>query len=217
MSELILPPLLNAVQSEAPFESAIKNVQMRKTGAGDLLWSKDQRRVKFAIILEPDVSTEKAVEMLPLTLVALGDCLGVLVPPQVGVQFRPPLQATVNAGIVGSVKAAMAETDISSDIPDWLVVGIEVGLARQNGDAEPGLDPDITTLDEEGCEDLDRNKFIETFARHFLSWMAIWNDDGFAPVARSWKFKAEDESDPIVELMLEITARYPSTFESNTK
>lgn len=217
MTEPILPPLLNAVQSEAPFESAINNVQIRKAGAGDLLWSKDQKRVKFAIILEPDVSTEKAVEMLPLTLVALGDCLGVVVPPQVGVQFRPPLQATVNAGIVGGVEAAMAETKSVSDIPDWLVVGIEVGLARQNDDAEPGLDPDITTLDEEGCEDLDRNKFIETFARHFLSWMAIWDDDGFAPIARSWKFKAEDESDPIIEMMLEMTKRYPSTFESNTK
>lgn len=217
MTEPVLPPLLNAVQSEAPFESAIKNVQMRKAGAGDLLWSKDQGRVKFAIILEPDVSAEKAVEMLPLTLATLGDCLGVLVPPQVGVQFRPPLQATVNAGIVGGVEAAMAETESDSDIPDWLVVGIEVGLARQNNDAEPGLDPDITTLDEEGCEDLDRNKFIETFARHFLSWMAIWNDDGFAPIARSWKFKAEDESDPIIEMMLEMTKRHPSLHESNSK
>ena len=210
MIEPVLPPLLNAVQSESPFESAIRKVQLREAGAGDLFWSKNQKRVKLAIILEPDVSADQAVEMLPLTLVALGDCLGVLVPPQVGVQFRPPLQVTVNAGKVGGVSAAMSMTENNAGIPDWLVVGIDVGLSRQNDDPEPGLDPDITTLDEEGCDDLDRNKFIETFARHFLSWMAVWNDDGFLRVARSWKFKAEDESDPIIELMLEIVVRHES-------
>lgn len=216
MTAPVLPPLLNSVQSETPFENAIKHVQLRKADAGDLFWSNCQKRVKFAIILEPEVSAEKAVEMLPLTLVALGDCLGVLVPPQVGVQFRPPLQATVNAGIVGGIEAAMAETVGNKDIPDWLVVGIEIGLSRNSDDLEPGLDPDITTLDEEGCEELDRNKFIETFARHFLSWMAIWNDDGFSSIARSWKFKAEDESNPIIEMMLAMTTRYPSAYEGNS-
>ena len=56
---------------------------------------------------------------------------------------------------------------------------------------EPGHAPDFTTLDEEGCGDLTSAKFIETWCRHFLAWLNIWQDDGFAPVSKSWIFRAD--------------------------
>ena len=193
-----MPPLLKAIKSTDPFETALHNLRAgtTATGAGDLFWSPQQQVSKLAIVLEPDVPASQAMQMVPLAMVALGDCLGVLVPPQVAVQFRSPLQVIINGGVAGNVSAAMATTQSANQVPDWLVLGVEVGLARADDAPAPGLQPDLTTLDEEGCENPEPVRFIETYARHFLSWMAIWQDEGFAPIVRSWKFKAEDESEP---------------------
>ena len=199
----VVPPLLNAIRASDPFDTALQNLTTGSagTGAGDLFWSSDNKVTNLAIVLEPDVSKRQALEMIPLAMVALGDCLGVLVPPQVAVQFRSPLQIVVNGGVAGVVTAAIDGNDTKETSPDWLLLGVEVGLARADDAPDPGLTPDQTTLDEEGCEALGHIKFIETYARHFLSWMAIWQDEGFTSVARSWKFKAEDESDPDMELI----------------
>ncbi len=196
-----LPPLLNAVLAENPFEDAIAGLRARKAGAGDVFFSDDTDRARFAVILEPDVPAAKALEMVPLAMAALGDCISALVPPQVAVQFRPTLRVLVNNGIAGGIKAAISQTASDNEIPDWMVIGVETGLSRDAGLPEPGEQPDITTLDEEGCDNLDRNRFIETFARHFLTWLSIWQEDGFAPVARSWKFKDEEQNQPDMDVI----------------
>jgi len=73
------------------------------------------------------------------------------------------------------------------------------------------MQPDLTTLDEEGFENPDHIKFIETYARHFLSWLAVWNEDGFATIARSWKFKAENEMAPDMEQFGKFVSIHEST------
>lgn len=193
---MILPPLLNGIRAQDPFDFAVKQVRQRKAGAGDLYWSHKQDDVDLAIVLEPDVACSRAMEMVPLVMVALSDCLAVLLPPQVAVQFRQSKSIIVNGGIVGGIKSAMAKTENQTDVPDWLVLSVTVGLSRTDTSNEPGLNPDVTTLDEEGWEQVSQSKFTETFARHFLSWLAVWKDDGFKPVARAWKFKAEEETEP---------------------
>jgi len=205
MTGLNLPPLLNGVESPSPFDTAIFQVRQQKAGAGDLFWSPATDVAEFALILEPDVDHDKALEMVPLAMVALADCLAILLPPQVAIEFRDLQQLIVNGGIAGGIATA-----ISKQQSDWLVIAIRVGLGRTESQSEPGEQPDITTLDEEGWEDLDRSKFVETFARHFLSWLAIWNDDGFAPIARAFRFKAEDKQDPDLKLADKNIARYES-------
>jgi BirA family biotin operon repressor/biotin-[acetyl-CoA-carboxylase] ligase len=211
MDELILPPLLNAICCEQPFQTAIEQVRQRKAGAGDLFWSRDQAIANIAIVLEPEVTRDRVIEMLPLTLVALSDCLAVLLPPQVGVGFRDCFHLVVNGGVAGTIRAAISKIDSNTDIPDWLVLELKVGLERTDTDEEPGLQPDITTMDEEGWEDISLNKFIETFARHFLSWLVAWQDDGFGKIARAWKFKSEDKKDPDIMKFIKVTTEYEST------
>ncbi|MCP4185370.1 MAG: hypothetical protein GY761_19015 [Hyphomicrobiales bacterium] len=196
MKELDLPPLLNAISAQKPFDAAVSQVRHRMAGAGDLFWSHNQNNVDIAIVLEPEVSSIRALEMVPLAMVALSDCLAVLLPPQVAVQFRDSRSIVVNGGIVGELTTAMAKTNSENDIPDWLVLSLTTGLNRAESDDEPGFNPDFTTLDEEGWEMVSQNEFTETFARHFLSWLAAWNDDGFCTIARAWKFKAEEQLEP---------------------
>ena len=210
MNDLTIPPLLNPREVDKPFETAIESVRTRQAGAGDLFWTTSPTQADFAIVLEPDVSRVQALEMVPMALVALSDCLAVLLPPQVAIMFRDEQTVVVNGGIVGGVNAAMARTENENETPDWMVVSVKLGLQRLDNAGDPGLQPDITTLDEEGWENPDLYQLIETFSRHFLSWMAVWDDGGFSQIARAYKFKAEDESCPDMN----VIARNITVFES---
>lgn len=168
-------------------------------GAGDVLWKKSYEVVDLAIVLEPDIPLEKAVQMIPLTMVACGDSLGALTPPQVGVSFKWPNMIKVNYGNVGLVRA-MADMRAKSTggAPDWLIIGLTIRLRHNSKKFEPGSNPDITALAEEGCPDLTCSKFIESFSRHFLTWINYWQDDGFKPVHAAWLFRATDQKQETV-------------------
>ncbi len=210
-SELFLPPLLNAIMVEKPFQTAIDKTQARQAGAGDFFWAQDPSVSDFAIVLEPDVSFEKSLEIVPLALVALSDCLASILPPQVAVQFRDFQNVTINGGVAGSVNAAISKTQSRSDIPDWLIISINITLTRDNSISEPGSEPDITALGEEGWDVINQNTVLETYSRHFLSWLANWTDDGFDNVVRAWKFKAENEQKPDMDIFEQSITLYEST------
>jgi len=62
------PPLLNGhflASDEDAFSVACKRAESGQLGAGDVLWSSNPSKVDTAIILEPDVPLETAVQMLP--------------------------------------------------------------------------------------------------------------------------------------------------------
>ena len=210
MTDLILPPLLNPIETAEPFSTAVEQVRQRKAGAGDLFWTSSNILANFAIVLEPDVNYARAVEMIPLALVALSDCLAVVLPPQVAVQFRDDHNVIVNGGLVGGIDAAMSLKTANKEIPDWLVLSINVALRQPEDAGEPGLQPDITTLDEEGWEEPDLPKFIETYARHFLSWMATWDDDGFDQITRAYAFKSENKTGPDMNTCIEAVTMFES-------
>lgn len=211
MSDLLLPPLLNPIEVSGPFETAITCVRQRKCGAGDFFWEPSLTQADFAIVLEPDVVADRAVEMVPLAMVAASECLAVLLPPQVAVQFRDHQVITVNGGTVGSITTAMARQTSQSDPPDWLVLSIKIALAWPEETDDPGLQPDVTALQEEGWGNPDVHKILETFARHFLTWISVWQEEGFEPVARAWKFKDENEAEPDMAAVLQNLKLFEST------
>ena len=189
------PPLLTGhgySGATDPFELAQDRARAGKLGAGDVAWSRDNALVRFSIVLEPDVSRARAAEILPLTAVALGDCIGALTPPQVAVTFLWPGTILVNGAQVGEVKAALAEAadgDSRDAPPDWLVIGAILRLKRGANEPEPGHTPQFTTLDEEGCTEVTGVELIESATRHFLAWLHRWQSDGFDIVADAWMFR----------------------------
>lgn len=210
MDDMILSPLFKSICLEDPFEGAIDLVRKRQAEVGDLFWSPDNSTASLAIVLAPEVAFDRVVEMLPLSMVALGECLAEILPPQVSVRFRDLKTVIINDGVVGHVEAAVAKTKLISDVPDWLVIGVVVKLDHSGVEAEPGAQPDITALIEEGWDNVDRNKFIEIFSRHFQSWLAIWQDDGVGRLADGWKLKSEDESEPDMNRFSEIILQFES-------
>lgn len=198
LAEPELPPLLKGRRSlpgTSALKSAVRGAQSHELGAGDLIWSDDANTATFAIVLEPDMVLAKAIQVLPLTMSAIGDCIGVLTPPQVGLTYHWPNQIRVNDAIAGSIALVSSTTD-PEEVPDWLVISIAITIQFGPDAAEPGHDRERTSLVEEGCEGLTNVHFIESCSRHFLTWLNIWQDDGFRPVHQNWieRMAGQDEA-----------------------
>jgi len=205
MPDPTFPPLLKGHDvpgTKSAFETACAHATSHERGAGDVVWSRHASQIDIAIILEPDVPLGTAVQMLPLSMVAIGDCLGALTPPQVGLTFTWPGIIRLNGAHAGVMKAAAGGERDAKQVPDWMVVGLWLRHKREDKDLEPGEVPDQTWLSEEGCEDLTRTEIIESYSRHFLTWLNNWNEDGFKSVHASWLFRAH-ESDAEIAFELE--------------
>ncbi|MCY0149376.1 biotin/lipoate--protein ligase family protein [Hoeflea sp. G2-23] len=180
------PPLLtgHAVPThEDPLQVAFEGARLGRFSAGDLCWSLAETHARAAIILEPECCLAKALPMAPLMMVAIGDALGAIGPPNLALMYHWPTTLLVNGGEVGEVFLRGPEAAGLADIPEFIVLGFSVTMSvpAEIFDA-PGLVRNTTALFEEGCGDLDRTQVIEAVARHFLSWVDTWEHDGFAPV-----------------------------------
>ncbi|MFQ5625897.1 MAG: biotin/lipoate--protein ligase family protein [Methyloligellaceae bacterium] len=198
------PPLLKGhgvPGTESAYEVACARASAGELGAGDVIWSQHTSRVDVAIVLEPEVALEMAVQMLPLSMVAIGDCLGALTPPQVGLTFTWPGEVRVNGAFAGTMKAAAGGKRDASAVPGWMVLGLWLRLRREDSEPEPGDVPDRTWLSEEGCVELTHAEIIESYSRHFLTWINSWNEDGFKSVHASWLYRGHEKDEEVtVEL-----------------
>ncbi len=206
LTEPTFPPRLSGLRlapGEAPLDAAIARARNGEVGAGDVLWSPDGQRAALAIVLEPECPLRQALQMAALAQVAAGDCLGALTPPQVGVTFRWPRGILVNRGRVGGIDLAWPKDCALDAVPDWLVVAISIALKYDADAPEPGFTPHRTVMAEEGCPELGSAELIESYVRHFLTWLNEWQDEGFRPVSEAWSWRAEGrEEDEAVTIAL---------------
>ena len=82
----------------------------------------------------------------------------------------------------------------AGQVPDWLVVsaGLQIAAPR-----EERQDWSRTSLDEEAGAGITRTDILQSLAAHFLTWLNIWQDEGFRPVHDQWLFRAEGRETPI--------------------
>lgn len=183
------PPLLSGIvtaDGDDPVEIAHAKVRAGEAGAGDLFWSPSERQLSTALVLEPDVAARQALEVAYITMVAFGDCLGAMAPPEVGVMYRWPSMILVNGAEAGSVSVHLPDDCGDDRTPDWMVIGLCLDIIPPDGGPEPGHCVDRTTLWDEGCGFLTRTQLLESFARHFKTWLHRWEVDGSRPVREAW-------------------------------
>lgn len=201
LADPVLPPILTAHAVDAArdvFAAAVAGARDGSYGAADCLWSRRTARAEFALVLEPDVPARRARQMGPLAFTAIADSLGSTMPPKTSVLLRWPGTILVNGAAAGEIRLAMADV-VSPDVPpEWLVVGASIRLTRAPGRREPGEEPDVTVLFEEGGGDLDRTAVLQSAVAHVLAWLARWQDDGFACVHESFIGRVEGHETPAV-------------------
>ena len=164
---------------------------------GTFFWARREDRAQCAVLLAPDRPAAAALLVSYVALLGLCEALGAVAPPEVPVTFGWPDRFLVNDAFAGSIRVRMPAVEDPDAIPDWLAVGLDVLLAGDPEDPDPGRDVDRTSLYEEGCGDVTATALLENFARYFLNWINRWQDDGFAPVKAHWLARAVDYGEEV--------------------
>jgi len=188
-----LPPLMSGhpvAASQEAFAAALAAVKAKAAGAGDLFWSEAVNRLDLALVLEPEVPAMRALQVHMAVMVALGDALGALGPPEMAVHYRWPSTVLINGAGAGRVRTALSGMADGKEVPAYMVTSAVLNIHPAVA-GEPGHAPDTTSLWDEGCSDIDRTRLIESLARHILTWIDTWETDGFAPVHEMWCGRAE--------------------------
>lgn len=184
--ELRLPPSFTPVRLRERGDAFAHAVAVAaKEGAGTLVHVGRFDLAEFALVLEPEEPLSRARLAFYAGMTALTEALIAFAQPETVLEIRWPDAVTVNLGLVGGGRLAWPEGVAEADVPPWLVFG---GMIRTNlmGVNEPGLNPSVTSLDQEGFESIETGEVIASFARNFMVALDGWQETGFAAVARSY-------------------------------
>lgn len=184
--ELTLPPAYSAVRLREWGDAFAQAVTLAtERGAGTLVYVGRFDAAEFALVLEPSEPLMQARRVLYAGMAALADALAGAAPPETAIHIEWPDALYVNWGLVGGGRLAWPQRVAENQIPEWLVFGGTIRTASMN-DADPGVMPDITALDEEGFAEIGASQLIESFARNFMHAIDTWHESGFAGVTKSY-------------------------------
>lgn len=184
-TELTLPPPFTLVRlRELGDAFAHATSVAEKQGAGTLVYVGRFDLAEFAVVLEPDEPLRLARRTLYAGMVALADALTAQAQPETAILIDWPDSISVNHGTVGGGRLAWPKGTREDETPPWLVFGAMIRTVSMS--AEPGLNPLVTALEEEGFTDMMSDQVVESFARYFMVALDAWNERGFGAVARSY-------------------------------
>jgi biotin-(acetyl-CoA carboxylase) ligase len=184
--ELTLPPPFTLVRLRElgdafAYATSIASGQ----GAGTLVYVGRFDLAEFAVVLEPDEPLRLARRAFYAGMAALTDALTAHAQPETAIAIDWPDSISVNGGMVGGGRLAWPEETGEGETPPWLVFGAMIRTVSMSG-ADPGLNPLVTALEEEGFSDAMSDHVVESFARHFMVAIDAWEEKGFGAVARSY-------------------------------
>ena len=185
-SELALPPPFSAVRLREVGDAFAHAISVAaEQGAGTLVYVGRFDLAEFAVVLEPDEPLLKARRVFYAGMAALADALATYAQPETSIIIDWPDSLLVNQGLVGGGRLAWPQDAREIDTPPWLVFGGMIRTVSMTG-TEPGLNPLVTALEEEGFTDVMSNHVVESFARHLMVALDSWQESGFGAVAKSY-------------------------------
>ena len=184
-SPLSLPPGFRLVTlREVGDAFAHARTHAAELGAGTLVFVGRFDLSEFAIVLEPDEPLSAARRAFYAGMAALGNSLAAYAPPEKRIEFVWPDAIRVDGGLVGGGQLAWSDGP-EDELPQWLVFGAMIRTVSMVED-EPGLRPLSAALEEEGFEELGAGQLAESFARHLMTAVDLWGEEGFGAVAKNY-------------------------------
>jgi biotin-(acetyl-CoA carboxylase) ligase len=185
-AELILPPPYHAVRLREfgdAFAHAVTLAPQR--GAGTLVYVGRFDLAEFAVVLEPTEPLAQGRSVFYAGMAALADAIAAAAPPETAIHIEWPDALYVNWALVGGGRLAWPAETGAGNVPEWLVFGAMIRTASST-EADPGLTPDLTALDEEGFAEISSNSIIEGFARNLMLLLSDWQEGHFTAVRKSY-------------------------------
>lgn len=185
-TELALPPPFVAVRLRELGDAFAHAISVAsKQGAGTLVYVGRFDLAEFAVVLEPDEPLKHARRALYAGMVGLAEALAAHAQPETSIAIDWPDAILVNGGLVGGGRLAWPKGIKEDETPPWLVFGGMIRTVSMTG-IEPGLNPLVTALEEEGFTDVLSTQLVESFARSFMLTVDAWQEGGFAAVAKNY-------------------------------
>jgi hypothetical protein len=179
------PPFRQVALREAGDAFAHAKAIAAAEGAGTLVHVGRFDLAEFAVVLEPEEPLRHARRSLYLGLCALGDALAALAPPEKPISFDWPDAIRVDGGLIGGARLAWPAAAAEDEPPAWLVFGAMIRTVAM-GDGGPGLLPLTAALEQEGFDDPDPGRLVESFARQLLATVDTCRERGFGEVAKRY-------------------------------
>jgi biotin-(acetyl-CoA carboxylase) ligase len=184
--ELSLPPPFTLVTLREVGDAFAHAVDIApKQGAGTLVYVGRFDLAEFAVVLEPDEPLRTARRAMYMGMAALLDALLTHAPPEKPIAIDWPDAIRVDGGLVGGGRLAWPQGASEDEPPDWLVFGAMIRTVSM-GEGEPGLNPLVAALEEEGFSDFTAGALVESFARHLMVHTDAWQEQGFGAVAKEY-------------------------------
>jgi hypothetical protein len=193
--ELRLPPPYNAVRLREFGDAFAHAVALApERGAGTLVHVGRFDFAEFALVLEPEEPLRTARRAFYAGMAALTDALAATAQPETTIAIAWPDAIHVNLGLVGGGRLAWPRDAREDQVPPWLVFGAMIRTVSMGG-GEPGANPNITALDEEGFAGTLSSHVVESFARNFMVAIDTWHADGFGAMAKTYLERLAREKD----------------------
>lgn len=184
--ELALPPPFSAVRLREVGDAFAHAISVAaEQGAGTLVYVGRFDLAEFAVVLEPEEPLLKARRAFYAGMAALADALAAHAQPETSIVVDWPDSLLVNHGLVGGGRLAWPQHIGETETPPWLVFGGMIRTVSMTG-VEPGLNPLVTALEEEGFTDVMSSHVVESFARHLMLALDSWQESGFGAVVKSY-------------------------------
>ncbi len=160
-------------------------------GAGTLVHTGRFDAVEFAVVLEPEEPLRTARRAIYSGMCALGDALAAHAPPEKTIEFDWPDAVRVGGGLLGGGRLGWPAAATENDPPAWLVFGATIRIVAM-GETDAGLRPLAATLEDEGFDDFDGARLVESFARYLMAGFDLAREKGFGATARNYLARLAD-------------------------
>jgi hypothetical protein len=183
---LDLPPPYRLVSlREAGDAFAHASAIAGEAGAGTLVWVRRFDVAEFAVILEPEEKLAIARLAFFAGMNALADAVAAHCPPDKPVAFDWPDALRLDGGLIGGGRLGWPSACSEDATPDWLVFGATLRTVLV-GIAEPGLAIGATSLAEEGADDPDAARLVESASRYLMLALDAWAEHGAPSATRRY-------------------------------
>lgn len=160
-------------------------------------WHSPEGNLYFSLILRPDAPPTIAAQLTFVTVLALGEAIGSVLPAETDLAFKWPNDVLLDGRKVAGI--LLESSGSSAGRLDWLVVGCGLNVMHFPENL-PGYR--ATSLTAAGAADPDPGTLLAAFLGAFAVWRARWQDEGLAPVRDAWLARA-------ARIGAEITVRLP--------
>ena len=196
MSPPSLPPAFQLVRLDREVRAFERAVRAAPRGIehGTVYWSDRGDLLDMALVLEPDVPAQAALQEVPILTVAACEALDQLLPPAMPVACAWPADLILNSARVGGVRALAAPTADPAGRPPWLVLGLGIQL-EPPGDGT-GAPSDRTSLVAQGAGGVTAGALLEAVTSGFLAWSGRALRDGASGVRTAWNRRCYRRGQP---------------------